>query len=413
MKKIFTFSSITCLIISCHSVKKTTPLVFHFEQTERFMDVMNYLEAKDSNGFSKEKLSDELIRQNYEANSKDVVLNGKIDSLLALSVYDDFSEITSASVNDTIYKGRDGYRMSFLYLPKTRIDMSAGMSETWATFWEENHDAEVSNVLNKIKSEQKKITNKARRISARFLPKDISLPFTPEVIFKLDNNYGNFTNDSQIFIEMVGFVTDDFSIERFSNVLTHELHHIYYGYWFSNQLSFLKSSDKEQALANYMKPLIFEGIAQQIDYNDKSDEVKYLFNHRPLIEELFDEMITSIRKIAHSNKPLKIYDEEYNKIWTDKMFFLKKYLPDGYEKNTIPNAPTIVYYLGYHLYNSILQKGGKERLYFVIENFDCLLEEYNKIYSPDLLIPKIPNDIVKLWKEIFKNAMSKKVQNGK
>ncbi len=115
---------------------------------------MDYLEAKDSNGFAKEELSDELISQNFEANSLDIVLNRKIDSLLSLVVYDEFSKITSSYVNDTIYKGRDGYRMCFLFLPKTRIDMSAGMSETWATFWEKNRDAEVSKVLNKIKSEQ-------------------------------------------------------------------------------------------------------------------------------------------------------------------------------------------------------------------------------------------------------------------
>ncbi len=238
------------------------------------------------------------------------------------------------------------------------------------------------------------------------LPKHITLPFTTDVIFKLDNNKGSFTTDSQIFMEMIGFATDDFNIDRFTNVLTHELHHIYYGYWFANQLPSKNMSDKEEALFNYMRPLIFEGIADQFTYKDYSEEVKLLYNDRLLIEELFTSMTTSVRKIANSNESLKIYEEENNKIWDSRMFYLKKYLPDGYEESTFNYAPTLVYYLGYHLYNSILQKGGKARLDFVLENFDCLLEEYNKIYSTDLLIPKIPDDIVKLWKESFKNTTS-------
>ena len=402
MGKIFIIFTTVCILFSCQSENETAPLVFHFEQVERFIDVMDYLETKDSSGFAKEELSDELIRQNFEANRLDVVLNRKIDSLLSLSVYDEFSKITSCSVSDTIYKGRDGYRMSFLFLPKTRIRMSADMSENWATFWEKNHDAEVSKFLNKIKSEQNNISKKALSASSRLLPKDLTPPATTDVIFKLDNNQGSFTTDSQIFMEMFGFATDDLNIDRFTNVLAHEIHHIYYGYWFSNQLSSEKLSDKQEALFNYMKPILFEGIAQQFDHNGKSDEVKYLFNHRPVIEELFIEMTTSIRKIANSKEPLKTSEEENNKIWANRMFYLKKYRPNGYEESTIPNAPTLVYYLGYHLYNSILQKGGKERLDFVMENFDCLLEEYNKIYSTDLLIPKIPDDIVKLWKETFK-----------
>jgi len=408
MKKILIIFTTVCIILSCQSHKETAPLVFNFEQAERFIDVMDYLEAKDSSGFAKENLSDDMISQNFEANSIDVVLNRKIDALLSLSVYDEFSKITSSNVNDTIYKGRDGYRMSFLFLPKTRIDMPAGMSEQWATYWEKNHDEEVSKVLNKIKSEQERITKKALSASARLLPDDFTPPVTTEVIFCLDGNKGSFTTDSQIFMEMFGFPSDDFNIDRFTNVLTHELHHINYGYWFSNQLPSGNMSDKQEALFKYLKPLIFEGIAQQFTYNDYSDEVKLLYHDSLLIEELFTNMTTSVRKIANSNEPLKIFEEENNKIWENRKYFKNKYSPEGLKQIEFKYAPTLVYYVGYHLYNSILQKGGKERLDFVMVNFDCLLEEYNKIYSPDLLIPKIPDDIVKLWKESFKKTTSNK-----
>jgi Putative zinc dependent peptidase (DUF5700) len=412
MKNIVIIIFLSIGILSCQQNRKknseTNPLLFNFEQSERFIDLMDYLEAKDSSGFAIEKLSDELISQNFQANSIDVVLNKKIDSLLSLSVYDDFSEITTSYVNDTTYEGREGYRMSFLFFPKTRINMSAGMSDIWATFWEKNNDAKVIQILNTIKREEKQITEKALSTSVELLPEGFNLPVVTEVIFCFDGNRGSFTNDSQIFMEMFDFPSDDFILERFINVLTHELHHIYYGNWFSNQLSTTNMSAKQEALFNYMEPIIFEGIAQQIDHNDKSDQAKYLFNHRPLIEDLFIEMTTSIRKIANSNEPLITFEEENGKIWDKRMDFLKKYLPEGYEDNTISNAPTIVYYIGYQLYNSILQKGGKKRLNFVIENYDCLLEEYNKIHSADLLIPKIPDDIVKLWKNSFKNTTSNK-----
>lgn len=46
---------------------ETAHLVFNFEQAERFIDVMYYLEAKDSSGFAKDKLSDELISQKFRS----------------------------------------------------------------------------------------------------------------------------------------------------------------------------------------------------------------------------------------------------------------------------------------------------------------------------------------------------------
>ncbi|MEM6631794.1 MAG: DUF5700 domain-containing putative Zn-dependent protease [Bacteroidota bacterium] len=409
MKKISLLTAV-CVLFSCHGHKESTPLVFNFEQAERFMEVMDHLEAKESSGFSKEKLSDELIDQHVESNRRDVVLNRKIDTLLSLSVYNDFSETISSYVKDTSYKGREAYRTSFLFLPKTRIDMSAGMSETWATFWEENHDAKVFHILNKIKSGQKEITKKSLSASTQLLPKDFTPPATTEVIFCFDSNRGSFTTDSQIFMEMFSFARDDFSIDQFTNVLSHELHHIYFGYWFTNQLPSKFKSEKQEALFNYMEPIIFEGIAQQINYDDYSDEVKSLYKDSLLIGELFQQMTTSIRKIASATDPHAVFEEENNKIWSNRMFFLNKYLPNGYKESTFPFAPTVVYYIGYHLYNSILQKGGKEKLNFVIENSDCLLEEYNKIYSTDLLIPTIPDDMVKLWKETFKKAGSNIVQ---
>ena len=93
MGKIFIIFTTVCILFSCQSENETAPLVFHFEQVERFIDVMDYLEAKDSSGFAKEELSDEFIESvtnNINDTLDRILMQGGIEPEV------DFKEIKSS-----------------------------------------------------------------------------------------------------------------------------------------------------------------------------------------------------------------------------------------------------------------------------------------------------------------------------
>jgi len=57
------------------------------------------------------------------------------------------------------------------------------------------------------------------------------------------------------------------------------------------------------------------------------------------------------------------------------------------------------YFLSYHIYNSIFEAAGQEKLKYLIENPDKLLLFYNELYTDSMIVPRIPDDIILLWQE--------------
>lgn len=400
MKRIVFIISIFLVLIGCKNSKETS-LTFNREPAEKFIDVMNYIETKTENGFTNDETSQELIDQNFQSNSQDISLNQKIDSLLSLTIYNDLEKLTSSFIDTIEYKGREGYRIAFLNLPSRSIPMKGGLSEQWVEFWINNYDSKVIQFLQQIESQENIVTKDVLINCYKLLPENLEPITAVEVLFCFDGNRGSYAKDSTIIMDMLDF--SNFELSEFSHTLAHELHHIIYGQWLSEKLSEVNMTSKQEALLSYQKRIIFEGIAQQINYEDYSEQVKNLYNNEQLIVELFNEWIVSMREITKSEKPYDTFNHLHKEMWGNSMSKLKKYCPDIIEEETIPRRPTTDYYISYHLYHSIFHKGGLQKLNYVIENYDCLLEEYNNIYSEDLLIPRIPDDILEIWKNNFKS----------
>jgi len=114
------------------------------------------------------------------------------------------------------------------------------------------------------------------------------------------------------------------------------------------------------------------------------------------IVELFDEWIWLMRELKGDSPQLahSKYQESHYKNAIERK---RKYYPG--EMTNEANRPTIEYYLSYNIYNSIFESGGHEKLMFVIENPAKLLLVYNELHTDSMLVPRIPDDIVILWRE--------------
>ncbi len=402
MKKIGLIIGLTLgffLVFCSFNKHKEISLTFNLQPAERFINLMNYLEKSNKNGFKNTQISQEAKNQNLQLNKKDVELAKKIDSLLSLPIYNDFSENMMALIDSTKYLGKEAYRNAFFSLPLECIRMRAGLPELWVKFWENDYNSKAVSFLSEIAKQKDEINKKVVNASLIFLPENIEAKKI-EILFCFDGNRGCFATEDKIIMDMLSF--QDFDISKFSNILAHELHHILYNDYLSNYLSIDEKNQHQKALFSFQERIISEGIAQQINYKDYTNQVKALYNNEQLIKELYNEWITSMREISKSNNPVECYEKARSKMWNISEGKLKKYCTSKIESRTMSHRPTIDYYISYQLYNSILQKGGVKKLKYVIEYPDCLLKEYNNVYTETLLIPKIPDDIVDLWKTNFK-----------
>ena len=125
-----------------------------------------------------------------------------------------------------------------------------------------------------------------------------------------------------------------------------------------------------------------------------------MFANKELITELFNEWISMLRGVKGDSPQTAwaIFQESFGDIAIER---LKKYYPGSMDSLEYPNRPTALYYLSYNMYNSIFESGGNEKLKYVIENPDKLLWVYNELHTDSMLIPRIPNDVIKLWQDNF------------
>jgi uncharacterized protein YjaZ len=254
--------------------------------------------------------------------------------------------------------------------------------------------------INDITSRSKTVTKNTVSFAREFLPADLNDNRIIETVFCIDGNRGSFTIDEKIYMDLLDF--DNFNPERFTKILAHEYHHVIYEKWLDDYNPVGKTDEAKKAVFDFQKGIIMEGLAQQINYDDYNQQIKDLYNNKTLIKELQDNWINTFKKIISSNDALKTYESESDKMWRNSMPLLKKYCNEEIEEETYPHRPSTLYYLGYHLYHSILKNGGKKKLEYAITHPDQVLEIYNKTLNEESVMPEFPQDIVKLWKDSFK-----------
>ena len=397
MKKYIILTLITLLILSCEK-KKESILVFDSEPAEKFIEIIDYIEKFSNQKLLFKKFSDQVITANYKKNSSDKYLNTKINNLLKLQAYSKLSESTIAYSDSSKIKAKDAYRFAFLNLPFYRTRMNGDMVSAWINYWENNYNLKASKFLNDLNENSEIIKNKAIRLSNKYYPSNIVKIDTIATIFCMDGNRSSFTSDNTIYMELV--YSTDFNIERFTKILSHELHHINYSNWLLNKIKI--TSEKQEGIFKLQRKIILEGIAQQINFIDYNQQAKKLYENRELISELNINFINNLISINKSKTPLNAFQESISNMWKISDSLLEKYCKEDYEEHTVSHRPTFLYYISYQLYNVIEKNGKDEEIRYVIEHPESLLEVYNSLRNENNIIPKYPDEIVQLWKTNFK-----------
>ena len=394
-KNIFLILIIT-LIFSC-TKRNESILVFDSEPAEKFIEIIDYIEKSSNQKLIFKKFPEQIIASNFIKNKTDKTLNNKINNLLKLSAYDKLNEGATAYTDSLVVKGIEAYKLAFFNLPYKRTRMNGDMSYLWIDYWENNHNLKASEFLNDINENSESIKNKAIRFSDEYYPSNIVKRDTIKTIFCIDGYRSSFTSENIIYMELIA--STDFNIERFTKILSHELHHINYSNWLLDNYEF--NSEKQKGIYNFQRGFILEGIAQQINFLDYNEQVKNLYDNKELLTELNKDFIENLVRISKSKTPIETSKESNSNMWRKSSAFLEKYCKEDYEEYTISHRPTFKYYVSYKLYELIEKNGKKGEFKFVLEHPESLLEVYNNLRNENSILPKYQEEIVELWKSNF------------
>lgn len=396
MKKYISLILILTLIISCKK-KKESILVFDSKPAEKFIEVIDYIEKSSNQKLIFKKFPNQVITSNYKKNKTDKILNTKINDLLQLPAYIKLSESTTAYSDSSKIKGKDAYKFAFFNLPLYRTRMNGDMVTAWINYWENNYNLKVSKFLKNLNENAESIKNRAIGLSNEYYPSNIVKIDTIKTIFCMDGYRSSFTSDNTIYMELI--YSTDFNIERFTKILSHELHHINYSNWLLKKIKF--TSDRQEAIFKLQRGLILEGIAQQINFTDYNQQAKKLYNNKELITELNKNFIDNLISISKSKTPLDTFQESNSNMWKNSDALLEKYCKEDHEEQTVSHRPTYKYYVGYQLYKVIEKNAKKGEFKFVLNHPESLLEIYNNLRNENNIIPKYSDEIVGLWKNNF------------
>lgn len=391
------FSQNSIEIIEESKNKEFKLVTISAEPALRFYNLMNYLENKSNQGFNYKQVDRQSRRDNYKANINDKKIQEMIDSLLSLPVYEAISEVSRIynKYGISVKKGKKTYRDAFNNLPIYCVAMNAGRPYTWVEYWIKDYKKEMFTIVDYVQKNGNKIIEYSIQQSKQLLPAECNLNIGVDVFIVFDGNRGSFQKNNMIILDLMN--KNLYDTVTFQNVLTHEFHHRYYGEWLDKKLSGKKRDNKHKILLMLQESFLMEGVAQQYTISSYNNQALELLYNRELMKEINDEWISSIREINASSFPKMSSVRIIRKQHSKEMQWLNNYCSKPVENETVQYRPSVIYYLSYHIYNSILEKKGLKGLFYVIENPDKLLSEYNSIYSEDLLIPMIPEDIVKLW----------------
>lgn len=265
-----------------------------------------------------------------------------------------------------------------------------------------------SDVTKEFAKDKRQIESNVTKALHTTLPRSISLDYHVIVRLINDKQERSFVNNDTITINIadLGATVQ----EHFTNVLAHELHHIIYQDWLEDNTWKEPNNDNYHAFYWWQFHIITEGIAQRINYENYPDQIKKLYNNDELLKDLTEFWILNQRRIMDSSEPKVEYQEIQNYMWSSYSFGkLAEYIPN-YEsiKEISQFRPTVDYYVGYHLYNTIFSTNGQMGLYEAIENPKYLLRNYNKAITKTNPELKIDDDIVQIWEDNIKSTAPNK-----
>jgi len=399
MKKQLLF---VCLFLFCALGK--AQITIHTAQIEAFHTLMQYIEQKAGRTLSCECLEGVDLQAVFERNRKDSTLNALIENLLNSSPYYlpdriEFVRVWLTDDDEATAQGKDAYRIAFTVLPNFCADMVAGMPQTWVRYWNHEHRERVDNAIIEFKTNQKEIVENIKSSLKTLLPNDIDMSSEINIHIIAGGNRGSHVFGNDVMMEMIWELLDtDFAdLSQFINILKHEMHHVYYFEWLAEKTENEARTEGESFLFMYQVFFMLEGIAQRFNFDDQSPESKQLFANKELIAELFDEWISIMRGMIGNYPKIAFerFEESFDEVAKER---IRRFWPGDSKSIKYKYRPSVTYTLSFNVYNLIYESGGHEKLKFVIENPAKLLSVFNELHTECMIVPRVPDDIVLLWK---------------
>jgi hypothetical protein len=373
------------LLISACAEKKTGTLKINNEPALKFLGVINYLKSKDTVSTIKDNDTIKIIE-----NRNDAILKDKIEKLLQLPEYSIFVESSSAFNNAATFKGKNAYREAFYNLPYKKISMSGVLTDQWIEYWDNGYNISAEQMLNKLSNNIDNVESNIIHTVNNVLPETTDQNQNIEVVLCIDGSSSDITRENKIFIDLIDYNR----FNNFENVIAFRVHQHLYNRWFKFNYA------EDNTIYKWQKKIIVNGSSHLIDVNTKDRYVQEMYNNKELLNELYNEWVTNYRALLSSKNPDTTYIEIRERTYTDVSFNrLKRYYKgDVIDVEAIRNRPVADNYLGYYIYNTINNEMGETGLKNVLENPDELLTVYNSVHKENMALPKIPDDIIDVWK---------------
>jgi len=394
MKKIVILLGILAFSFLYGKAQNEGRVTIHTTQVEMFNNLMSYSAEKAGGKLDCKTTDKTKLKIAYAKNAGDSRLNALIDSLLNSDAYSDEVVKYVQTNHFKKAKGKEAYRIAHTVLPDFCINITAGMSHHWVSYWNSLYKHRADSVLTELIANENEIVESIKAKCKELLPDDADMNTKIDIYIIVDGNRSGFQTGNMIIMD--AYHTRVVDIKKFINTLTHEMHHVYYMKWLDEKKSDNKHNKSKRYLYEYQKSFIMEGLAQSFD--NFSPEIKQMYANKELITELFDEYILMMRKMNGAFPKIKSLKYQKNE-YKNAVRRMEKYYPGKID--SYANRPTALYYLSYNIYNSIYENGGHVKLKYVIENPEMLLSVYNELYSDLMVVPQIPEDIITLWHNNF------------
>ncbi len=378
---------IIAIIISACKSEENSILKINNEPALRFIGVINYLKSKDTISINNGNTNDTI---KITENRNDTVLKHKIETLLQLPEYTILGQSSSAFNNASTFKGKNAYREAFYNLPYKKVSMSGVLTDQWIEYWNNGYNIDAEQMLNKLNNNIVNIENNIIHTVNKILPENKNQDHNIEVVLCIDGNSSVYPCENKIFIDLIDYN----NFNDFENVIALRVHQHLYNRWFKINFT------EDNTIYRWQKKIIVNGSSHLIGIDYKNKYIKDMYNNKELLNELYNEWITNYRALSNSQSPDTTYIEIRENTYTDLSFNrLKKYYKgDIIDVEAIRNRPIADSYIGYYIYNAISNEIGESGLKQVIENPAELLSVYNAIHKDNMAIPKMPNDIIDIWK---------------
>jgi len=398
MKKQLLF---VCLFLFCALGK--AQIIVHVSEIEKFHNLMRHIEKKAGGELRCERGNELQLQAAFERNSKDSTLNALIDNLVNSMVsYYGRLGLRHVSVNnfsEEIPRAREAYRVAFTVLPNFCVDLVGGRPnkpELWVEYWNDiEHRKRIENAVIELSASMEEIVESMTSDLKALLPRDVEMDVEMN-IHLITHGDGAFFFGNNIVMDLLCESFANFS--NFFATLTHEVHHVFYGNWLWGRFANKERNQGERYLFSYQMRFILEGTASFYEIPLLPSELKQMKANRELNAELLDEFILIMRGLAGDN-PQYYYWEVFRDYLGERSFeWQKRFWPGDPDSIIQGFRPTVIYYLSFNIYNLIYESGGHEKLKFVIENPAKLLSVFNELHTECMIVPRVPDDIVLLWK---------------